>query len=75
MQEQIGYLRSHLFTVRVWAEEIGGGQVEWRGKVQFCGSGEVRYFREWSALAPLLLAMLSEARGAPDQGLTAPERE
>ena len=52
--------RSHLFTVRVWQEEIRTDQSEWRGKVQLLTSGEVRYFREWSALVPLLLTMLSE---------------
>ena len=52
--------RSHLFTVRVWEEEIGAEQTEWRGKVQLFPSGEIRYFREWAALVPLLLTMLSE---------------
>ncbi len=52
--------RSHLFTVRVWEEEIGMKQSEWRGKVQFLTTGEVRYFREWAALAPLLLTILAE---------------
>ncbi len=37
------------------------GQIEWRGKVQLVNSGDVRYFREWAALVPLLIAMLSEA--------------
>lgn len=46
--------RSHLFTVRVWQEEIGTDKTEWLGKVQLVTSGEVRYFREWAALAPLL---------------------
>jgi hypothetical protein len=53
---------SHLFTVRVWQEEVRNGQIEWRGKVQLVTSGEVRYFREWAALIPLLLAMLSESQ-------------
>jgi len=52
--------RSHLFTVRVWQEEIGTDQTEWRGKVQLHTSGDVRYFREWAALVPLLVTMLSE---------------
>jgi hypothetical protein len=52
--------RSHLFTVRVWKEEIGTDKTEWRGKVQLVTSGEVRYFRKWEALAPLLASMLSE---------------
>ena len=52
--------RSQLFTVRVWKEEVSNGQIEWRGKVQLVNSGDVRYFRDWDALVPLLLAMLSE---------------
>jgi hypothetical protein len=52
--------RSHLFTVHVWKEEVRNGQIEWRGKVQLVNGGDVRYFREWSALVPLLIAMLSE---------------
>lgn len=58
--------RSHLFTVRVWQEEVRKGQTEWRGKVQLFTSGDVRYFREWTALAPLLLTMLSESEFEPD---------
>lgn len=53
--------RSHLFTVQVWQEEVRRDQSEWRGKVQLFTSGEVRYFRDWVALVPLLLAMLSES--------------
>ncbi len=53
--------RSHLFTIRVWEEEIGSDQTEWRGKVQLLSSKEVRYFREWAALAPLLLLLLAES--------------
>ena len=53
--------RSHLFTIRVWEEDLGTSQTEWRGKVQLCTSGDVRYFREWVTLVPLLLKMLSEA--------------
>jgi hypothetical protein len=51
---------SYLFTLRVWQEEVRAGQTEWRGRVQLMISGEVRYFREWAVLAPLLLAMVSE---------------
>jgi hypothetical protein len=38
-QDQL-YPRSHLFTVRLWAEGIGDGQTEWRGRVQYVPSGE-----------------------------------
>lgn len=54
------YPRSHLFTVRVWQEVVGDEQVAWRGKVHLITDGNVRYFHEWEALVPLLLAMLSE---------------
>jgi hypothetical protein len=58
--------RSRLFTVRVWKEEIGAGQTEWRGKVQLLPDGEVRYFREWATLVPLLLTMLADSEATPD---------
>jgi hypothetical protein len=57
--------RSHLFTVRVWEEQVGNDQTEWRGKVQLVTSGEVRYFRQWAALVPLLVTMLSESQPDP----------
>ena len=43
-------LTSHLFTLRIWREELGDGHIEWRGKVQHALSGEARYFREWAEL-------------------------
>lgn len=52
--------RSHLFTVRVWAEALGGGRVEWRGQVQHALSGERRYFRVWPALVSFLLALIPD---------------
>ena len=50
--------RSHLFTVRLWSEELGNGLQEWRGKVQHVTSGEVRYFRDWSTLIAFLQRLL-----------------
>ena len=41
---------SHLFTLRLWMEDTGEGQTDWRGKVQHVNSGAVRYFRDWPAL-------------------------
>lgn len=49
---------SHLFTVRVWLEASEDDHSEWRGKLQHIPSGEVRYFRGWTALIPLMLDML-----------------
>ena len=59
---------SHLFTIRVWEEEIGSNQNEWRGKIQLFTTGEVRYFREWTALASLLITMLAETQTDIGQG-------
>jgi len=53
---------SHLFTVRLWREELGNGQTELRGKVQHVSSGEARYFRDWPTLIAFLLALLSAPR-------------
>ena len=60
MEKPSPHPRSHLFTIRVWQGEIGTDQLEWWGKVQLITSGDLRYFRGWAALVPLLLTMLSE---------------
>jgi len=60
--------QSHLFTVRLWLEDLGDGRAEWRGQVQHVLSGETHYFREWEALLALLQGMLppAEADSAAD---------
>jgi hypothetical protein len=58
--------RSHLFTVRLWAEDIGEGQTEWRGRVQYVTSGEAYYFRDWPTLIAHLLKMLPQAGSQPE---------
>ena len=65
-EDQLGlssnmHRHSHLFTIRIWEEEIEADQTEWRGKVQLLTNGEVRYFREWTTLVSLLLTMLRDA--------------
>ena len=57
---------SHLFTVRLWREEGGTGQTEWRGKVQQVSTGEAHHFREWEALISLLLQMLAASESPPE---------
>ena len=57
---------SHLFTVRLWREEVGSGQIEWRGKVQYVSTGEAHYFREWETLVSLLLQMLVASESPPE---------
>jgi hypothetical protein len=56
--------RTHLFTVRVWLEELDAGQTEWRGEVQYVVSGEVHSFRDWPTLGALVQAMLPKQAGA-----------
>ncbi|HYN88545.1 MAG TPA: hypothetical protein VER55_08435 [Ardenticatenaceae bacterium] len=56
------YPHSHLFTVRIWSEELGSGKAEWRGRVEDARSGETRYFRDWAALIDFLQGNL------PDRG-------
>jgi len=47
----------------MWAEELGGGQVEWQGQVKHVLSGETGYFRESEGLMEFILAMLSKIAG------------
>jgi hypothetical protein len=58
---------SHLFTVRVWLEELGHGQTEWRGQVQHILSGKSRYFRNWASLLAFLQEMVSGDEGERGQ--------
>ena len=55
--------RTHLFTVRLWLEDLGEGQTEWRGEVRYVVSDERRYFRDWPTLIALLQAMLPQTGG------------
>lgn len=47
-----------LFTVRLWPEEVGDGQVEWRGEVKRLSNAHTYYFRNWSTLIQLITTML-----------------
>jgi hypothetical protein len=44
MDQAQGLSHTQLFTVRVWREELGAGQTEWRGELHDVVSGERRYF-------------------------------
>lgn len=52
--------RQHLFTLRLWREEDNEGRTIWRGRIHHTDTGNIRYFRGWPALIPLLLAMLRQ---------------
>ncbi|MAT99811.1 MAG: hypothetical protein CL608_21940 [Anaerolineaceae bacterium] len=53
------HAESQLFTIRVWLETDAGNQRQWRGKLRHVPSGEIRHFRGWAALIPLILDMLN----------------
>ena len=53
---------TRLFTLRMWQEETGDGQLEWRGKVQALPEGEAYYFRDWPGLIAHVEAMLDAGR-------------
>ena len=60
---------TRLFTLRMWQEETGGGQLEWRGKVQALPEGEAYYFRGWPGLIGRLEAMLKPEAVTPSFNL------
>lgn len=66
MDHEQRHPRSHLFTVRLWAENIGHDQTEWRGRVQHVPSGEAYYFRDWPTLVAHLLKMLPRTETQPE---------
>ncbi len=50
--------KSPLFTLRIWQEELGNGEIEWRGKLQDVTSSDSHYFRDWYTLIESLQALL-----------------
>jgi hypothetical protein len=50
--------RSHLFMLRLWPEDLGSGQIDWRGSIQHVNSGEARYFRDWPTLEAFVQGLL-----------------
>jgi hypothetical protein len=59
---------THVFMLRMWQEDLGGGQTDWRGKIQHVESGEARYFRDWSTLETFLEGILQDVlQGRKDE--------
>jgi len=56
---------TRLFALRMWQEEMGDAQIEWRGKVQALPEGEAYYFRDWPGLIRHLTAMLVTGHQEP----------
>jgi hypothetical protein len=59
--------RRHLFTVRLWREEPGPSQDEWRGQVQCANDGEKRAFRDWPDLIAFLVVKLQEIQNDEEE--------
>ncbi|MFL5732143.1 MAG: hypothetical protein ACJ78Q_02985 [Chloroflexia bacterium] len=51
-------MRSHLFTLRVWPEDLGDGRVEWRGRIHHAATSETHSFRDWEAMLGFLKSTL-----------------
>ena len=49
---------SYIFMLRLWTEELGGEDIEWRGQMQHVISREAYYFRDWETLLALLQKIL-----------------
>ena len=64
------FLISHLFTIRMWPEDVGDNQIEWRGQAQHIASGRTCYFRNWPSLKDFLDRTLSGHSPAPQLGKT-----
>lgn len=60
-QDERPYHR-HLFTVRLWREELSTGQVEWWGQVQYASDGDRQAFRDWPDLVAFLVAKVEEIK-------------
>ncbi len=65
--------RSHVFTLRLWLEELGGSQREWRGWIQNIKPGQAIYFRDWQSMIRFLQENLGAAT-TTDSGSGIPDR-
>ncbi len=52
--------RCHLFTVRLWTEQVGHNRFKWRGQIEHVLSGAYCYFQDWATLTAYLEAKLRE---------------
>jgi hypothetical protein len=60
------HTQSHLFTIRLWVEEVDQGVLEWRGVIRHTLSGETHYFREWATMTAVLKEALSKMETDPN---------
>lgn len=55
---QHSYRPAHLFTLRLWSEELDKGEMEWRLQLRSIETGQTHCFHDWPSLVGLLLTML-----------------
>jgi hypothetical protein len=65
-QEQL-HPRPHLFTLRIWQEDLGKGEAEWRGRVQNVAGGETVFFRDWPGLISTLQRLMATTAGVCEE--------
>jgi hypothetical protein len=51
---------THLFTVRLWNEQLSREHSEWRGQVRHVMSEESCFFRDWETLVHFLTRVRDE---------------
>ncbi len=50
------------FLLRLWPEDLGNGEIEWRGKAQDIATGYSSYFRDWPGLVAAIQKALAQER-------------
>ena len=58
---------SHLFAVRLWREDLGDGQAEWRGQAIYMPSDETLFFRDMAELADFMRRFITPAAPVNDE--------
>lgn len=67
MMDNVAMEQSQFFTLRVWAEDVGNGRVEFRGTLKHVLSGETHHFRTGDALVLLIENVLVKTDGAQNE--------
>jgi len=67
MESETQHPSSRLFTIRLWQEELGEGQTEWRGRAQDIATGSAKNFRDWPGLITFLTRPLETADSPCDE--------
>lgn len=57
---------SQLFTIRLWAEDLGEGRREYRGQAKHVVSGVIRNFRDWADLEAFLIVIFDNYEEDPN---------